>query len=428
MKISMPKFGSKTRIDNLSLNHLPAQWWVLIIVGGILCAAGVFMTARYTLVHTTMHSDFTNDYRAAQALRAGNSIYGATNDHPPFMTFMFVPLTLLPYRSAFLLWSLLSLCFYIFSIWCVVRTLRIETALSWTPLLLGTALCWYPFLAHVALGQVSLFLLVCLIGGWGSLRREQDWLAGGLFGFATAVKLFPGLVILYLLLRKRWKALGTMALVALSCSLLPLLAISPKDFALYFLEVAPRNAARCAVFPVNSSLTGAFSKLFLEGAWIQPLVNVPWLARLLIVASSLLVLAGLCWQLWRLPLTQWGDDFAFAYVCVAMILLSPISWQHVFPLLLLPFGLLVKVQQVYPRQQLRTLSLLAFTLLSLPDVEIAKVLMQMFSPYRMPWFAALVFLAPTAGLFLLWYLLDRSVNSLDQGRDSCTNNNVVVSS
>ena len=428
MKISIPKFGSKARIDNYSLNHSPAKWWLLVVVGGILCAAGVFMTARYTLVHTTMHSDFTNDYRAAQALCAGNSIYGATNAHPPFMAFMFAPLTLLPYRSAFLLWSLLSLGFYIFSLWCVVRTLRIEIALYWMPLLLGTALCWYPFLAHIALGQVSLLLLVCLIGGWGSLRRGQDWLAGGLFGFATAMKLFPGLVVLYLLLRKRWKALSAMALMTFFCSLLPLLAISPQDFALYFLEVAPRNAARCAVFPVNSSLTGAFSKLFSEGAWIQPLVDAPWLAHLLIGVSSLLVLVGLCWQLWRLPPTQRGDDFAFAYVCVAMILLSPISWQHVFPLLLLPFGLLVKAQQVHPRQRLRTLSLLAFILLSLPDVEIAKVLMQTFSPYRMSWFAALVFLSPTAGLFLLWYLLGQSVNSLDQGRDSRTNNNVVASS
>jgi len=327
--------------------------WALLIGGWVLCSAGVFLVGTYVLAQSVAYSDFTNDYRAAEALLSGDSIYAATNAHPPFTALLLVPFTWLPYRYAYLLWSLCSICFYLFCLASVIQSLRIRVEAHWVPLLLGAMLCWYPFVAHIALGQVSLLLAMCIIVGWQALRRGHDRLAGGVFGFAAAVKLYPALFGLHLLLRRRWKALGAMALTALGCSLLPLVSVAPEDYVAYLTKIAPENAARYAAFPANASITGVVSRLFVDGPWVEPLADAPGLARGLIAALSLVVLWGLVRRLRRLPPTPTGEGFALAYVCLCMILLSPISWQHAFVLLMLPFGLVVQAQQNQGSARLR---------------------------------------------------------------------------
>ena len=103
-----------------------------------------------------------------------------------------------------------------------------------------------------------------------------------------------------------------------------------------------------------------------------------------------------------------GDDIAFTIVCLAMPLLSPISWQHVFPLLALPMGLiLAQALQTSGKERNRMLSLLfvIFVLLSLPDFQLANYVMALYAPYRMPWYAGLLFMLPTVAMCALWCML-----------------------
>jgi len=48
-------------------------------------------------------------------------------------------------------------------------------------------------------------------------------------------------------------------------------------------------------------------------------------------------------------------------------------------------------------------------MLSLPDVTLARMLAQIYAPYRMPWYSALLLVIPVFGVILLWVLLDRSL-------------------
>jgi hypothetical protein len=104
-----------------------------------------------------------------------------------------------------------------------------------------------------------------------------------------------------------------------------------------------------------------------------------------------------------MPPTAWNEDRAFALVCVTMLLISPITWWHVFPLLLLPFGLLLRDLYTRPDRRKLRLSLLALALVSLPNLEIARMLMGLYAPYRVPWFVGLLLALPTIGLILLWW-------------------------
>ena len=270
---------------------------------------------------------------------------------------------------------------------------------------MGLALIWHPFISHLALGQISIIVAACVMGAWSLLRLQHEELAGLLLGFATAFKLYPAILALYLLLRGHHKALGVMLLTAVLFSLLPLFWVAPQDFSLYITDIVGANATVYVGFPANVSWASLMERLFAGGQWIEPLWAFPQLARWLTLAFSLGFLAILAWQLQRFPRTLLGEAAAWSSVCVVMLLLTPISWQHAFALLILPLGVLGRAYQINPARWLRWCSLSVFVTFSLPDFSLGRWFMAWSAPGRMPWTLGWVMSLPTLGLLGLWLLL-----------------------
>jgi hypothetical protein len=401
---------------------------LVIAISCALIALGLALMVLRAQSIMVFFSDFTHDYVSAQAFRDGRSIYVEftqadlsaeklriaeplyraepfTNIHPPFDALLFAPLTLLPYNLSVLAWSVLSCLLYLGIGIIVLRELQIWPAFHWRLLLLGLGLCWYPFQAHIALGQLSLLVIACLIGCWVLLRRGHDGLAGVLLGLACLIKIYPGVLLLFLLCRRRWRAAGSVVATGVIGMLLTLLLVGVSDVLRYFTQVTSEAAEYTAFALINISLNGVFGRLFTDGPWISPLVTAPWLASSLTLLSTFGLLALLAFRLWRAPATQAEDDRGFALTCLAMLLISPITWQHVFPILFLPFGLLLQELWRRPNRRRIALALLALALVSLPDIDIARALMALYAPYRASWFAALAMLGSTIGLLLLCRLI-----------------------
>jgi hypothetical protein len=60
------------------------------------------------------------------------------------------------------------------------------------------------------LGQPNLVLLALMLYGFWLLQHERRWMAGSMFAFATAIKIFPVAVLPYLVWRRQWAALASM--------------------------------------------------------------------------------------------------------------------------------------------------------------------------------------------------------------------------
>jgi hypothetical protein len=72
------------------------------------------------------------------------------------------------------------------------------------------------------LGQPNLVLLAMMLYGFWSLQHQRAWLAGFMFAFATAIKVFPVAVLPYLLWRRQWAAaLGMLAFTGLLLFVVP---------------------------------------------------------------------------------------------------------------------------------------------------------------------------------------------------------------
>ena len=186
-------------------------------------------------------SDFfdLSAYRAgARALLDGQELYrdslvdGAVASfvYPPFAAALFVPLALLPAELAqaallvvnvALLACAVSLCLRI--IGHVDRT-RATVALT-------AVLYWLePVSWTIHLGQINLLLLVLVLVDFAGVAR---WPRGLGIGLATGIKLVPGVLVLYLLVTRRFRAAGV-ALAATAATVAVSLLISPADTVAYW--------------------------------------------------------------------------------------------------------------------------------------------------------------------------------------------------
>ncbi len=450
-------------MSSRTLIHTPPMLSLVGIASLLLIGAGIVAMYNQIMGQSMHTSDFTQDYVAAQALRAGRSIYTdfavsplrpedvphihlfdtpeqVRNFHPPFTALLFVPLTFLSYPAAFALWGLLSTLLYAATGALVLYELELRLLWPWRLLLLGLALSWYPFHLHLHYGQLSLLLIVCILGAWALLRQGRPLLAGTLLGLACLIKLFPALIVATLVLsglrrllqhtaaqqpvagwrwpplllraglrEPHWQAVGAAGMVMLAGSLFTLLVVGTEDMLHYAHSVIAQDVSDYSTFVANLSTTGIFSRLFVDGAWkISPLVHAPWLASLLTLACNLAVLAIMTHQIWHLPPNRDGFNASFALACLAMLLISPISWQHMFPLLCLHFGLLFQHHCHHSAPHLMGKSMLALVLVSLPSFMMAGLLRDLYAPEQIPWSSALVMILPTAGLVLLWWLIART--------------------
>ena len=135
--------------------------------------------------------------------------------HPPFEALIFVPLTLLPYSQAFVVWDLLTVV-GLFGVAALLRR-SVITLRSIPPgqFVIG-AFAFFPVLACVLQGQDSVLLLLLCVLGYNALKRKADllggcWLALAAFKFQFIIPI----VLLLVIWKRRRVAIGFGAVAVL---------------------------------------------------------------------------------------------------------------------------------------------------------------------------------------------------------------------
>jgi Glycosyltransferase family 87 len=142
--------------------------------------------------HQLYDAEVQRQYQARYAGRVGTLYI-----HPPFEAVLYLAVTWLPLRQAYLLWSLLSLAFLAL----VARRLAKETLLPWDwRALFAASLAFVPLLLCFLQGQDSLLLLLLVVLAFTALRRDSTfaagcWLGLGLFKFHLVLPLVLVLVL-----------------------------------------------------------------------------------------------------------------------------------------------------------------------------------------------------------------------------------------
>ncbi len=399
----------------MSQTYLSIRKWLLIIIGLLFCLAAIYLLnirIRY-LEYSSV--DLQQDYYAARHLVNHESIYSDTeyiNNHPPITALLMVPLSFLPYKDAAIIWTLLSIILYILSGWLVLRELNIHLPREYLLILIGFGLCWHPFLMNIGLGQWSIIIGLCIVLCWICLHHDRNILAGIILGLACLIKFYPGLLLVYLLLMKRWKALLATILVVILGTILIAMIIGPKEVIYYFTTVVPFDTKEYTASPENYSILGTLGKFFVGGYLIEPIFVSPIPINMLAIIFDFGVLAILVRNMCSLPIDKDSNDIKFALTLIAMLFISPLFWQHNLTIMTIPIFILLMsiVNKSIKLNSEYGLALLAMILLSLPDISIGRLLVSLTYLNRLPWYLGLVFLMYDIGLIILWVLLFRSRN------------------
>jgi hypothetical protein len=257
--------------------------------------------------------------------------------HPPLMSVCVAPVAgALSVSGTYAVLCLLSFAATLLMLALVARGLDWSLSRGEAVALVLLALGWSPLIGTLRNGQSALILGLLLVAGWYCLRRGRPYLGGALVGGACCLKLFPGLLLVYLLLRNRRAFLGG-AVTVLALTVVVGTLAGWHTFAEH--SATSRGVMReYAAYANNLSLLAALARaLDVPGTLSAP-------TRLAFAVLAGLLLGGLV-ALCRHELRPGAAgtrrfDLEYAGVLVLMILLSPVTWDHYLPVLLLPLALL----------------------------------------------------------------------------------------
>ncbi|MFG2088869.1 MULTISPECIES: glycosyltransferase 87 family protein [unclassified Spirillospora] len=249
--------------------------------------------------------------------------------YPPFAAVLAVPFTLLPWRAAQLVWTALVYAALVAAVCYAFRDL-IRRFGRWAPLAAGVlvaAMTWLePVRDQFRFGQVGLFLLAMCLAD--CCARTARWPRGMLVGLAVAIKLVPGVFLIWFLITGRRDALGN-ALLTAAAATLGGFALLPSDSSDYWFHVLLQGGDRTGAVDgtTNQAVHGIVARILDEG----PARTLVWLALALVVAYYGFRWARRTSQAADLRAGADSASLLLASVAIAGLLsvvLSPVGWIH----------------------------------------------------------------------------------------------------
>jgi alpha-1,2-mannosyltransferase len=245
------------------------------------------------------------------------STYGFT--YPPFAAITMLPMAVLSAPATMVISVIASVVVTsVLLYWLVDPISRRQGWTRWFAL--GVAGClaaaFEPLRETINFGQVNMLLVFAVAADLLLVISRGRWFGGVGIGLATAVKLTPGIFIVYLLVTRRWRAAAVASATATAATVFAALVV-PDDSRVFWTD-ALWNTDRVGslAFISNQSLEGAVARL--HPAHPSTLL---WMAAVLAVAAV--------WLHRIRRAAAVGDDLTgFALTGVLGCLLSPITWVH----------------------------------------------------------------------------------------------------
>ena len=340
----------KTTAQSRAKHHLPD---FLLGISPILLAAQLmgWLTFFPSALHG--HADFRQLYAAGYMVRTGHAseLYNyraqqtfqdtlVGNDEPalPFIrpayqALLFVPFSLLPYRTAYLAFLALNLVLLAIA-FRLLRSTMENLARVWRGLPVLVFLVFYPIALALMQGQDSILLLALLAAALVSVDHGRNLTAGILVGLGLFKMQIVVPIALLFLLWKRWRFFAGFAL---SGGLVSLISV-------WVVGVTPTSAYARSLFSVGAGLAAGASD-FKVPLRVRIMANLRglifgliggrlpafWIQALTLVVSIIVLL----WVARSAP-PKLAETDALAIAITASVIVSYYLFMHDLSVLMIP--------------------------------------------------------------------------------------------
>ena len=262
---------------------------------------------------------------SARAWVSGGSLYdyrdptfNLSATYPPIGPILFSTLTPFTADGREVLFTAISLLALFGCAWSIAGLATVDPArrFEWSSWAFTAATVTIPVWLTLRQGQINLILWLLVLVDLDAMRRSSRWSGIGI-GIATAIKLVPGLFLLWLAASKRWRPM-TRAIGALSAATALGWALAPADSMTYWTSLLWESDRVGSVSDGrNNSALGVIARVVEQGtirtgAWVLILMAVLGIALIRSLRAS-----------------RENDFLAVAAIVgCASAVVSPISWTH----------------------------------------------------------------------------------------------------
>ncbi|MDT0533167.1 glycosyltransferase family 87 protein [Micromonospora sp. DSM 115977] len=268
--------------------------------------------------------------RAMDWWAAGNPLYDYVQPdrvqgelyftYPPFSALLLRPFALLPLGATVAIFTVLTgLAVVVTTRWLLAPVIArhgLPRVFSLTVAVL-LVLAVESTRETITFGQINMLLVVLILADLlFAVPRASRWAGVGV-GLATALKLFPGIFIVYLLATRRWRAAAVASATAATATLLAA-AVAPRDsWRFWTHELWATDRVGRTDYTGNQSLFGLLSRITAPEKPHQLL----WLLLVAVVAG---------YGLWRAARAARAGDMLTGLALTGLVgsLVSPITWTH----------------------------------------------------------------------------------------------------
>jgi glycosyl transferase family 87 len=348
------------------LRQRPVQVAALAVVAALVLA---FRALQFALLTREVQwgYDFSFYWTAGRRLLNGEAIYSAAQLagpyapqgqdgflYPPPFAALVAPLAALfpnDFRAAAWVWTALGAAVLVLAVLALWRSERLGDRFPimarrgrW--FLVAAAFAFPPVVGELVLGNVHLLLLGLLTLAWLGIRRDDrqgEWIAGLAVGAAAIIKVFPGVLIVWFLLTRRYRAAAGVVVGAAALTLVTLPVTGIEPWLQYPTVLANLSA------PADTTDTLA------PTVWLAPVLGFT-VARIVVTVVGLAILA---WAALRAGPQPSPDatrpDYAaigmesaarrettarsFAIAVTISVLIAPALYHHYLAVLVLPLVL-----------------------------------------------------------------------------------------
>jgi hypothetical protein len=323
-------------------------------------------------------SDYAGYYFGSRALLQGNyeavydtwslnvliaqkgysGIFVSYTPFPPFTSIVLAPFLLFPVAVSKILFNVFSAALFV---WVLARASKYFSLPAWV-LWLVPVIFFIPLRNNIFFGQAYLLLFALLLEGYMAYKKGKPVVAALLWGVAIVFKLFPLVILFFLLAKKQYKQV---AYCVAACVLLGLVSVLLNGFAswqYYVFTIFPRaNSGE-----LNDSFTWLFQSAFMlmKNLFVYDAVQNPQVvlnSTPVFVISMVLFKALLLACCVGITIYKKATDLmAFASWITASMLLSPNGSSYSLILLLMPLLALANSKRVYLFTAIALLLLICF--------------------------------------------------------------------
>ncbi|MCU0480236.1 MAG: DUF2029 domain-containing protein [Anaerolineae bacterium] len=263
--------------------------------------------------------------------------------HPLIAIFLSPITTLLTANQTGIFWYLTNLIAFITTIYLIVKALHHNQAYSFRNYLV-MGLIFIPTAYSFFVGQINPLVMLCVVLSLHNTIHSKVRLAGFFWGISIILKIMPILFILYFIATKKLTIILYGLLTIIILNFITILFF--PDAFLNFIHILLMGSNQLNPHPANQSLGAFLARILTTNSYSYPLLNAKELAQMIhygMIAIGIISTFAILYQ--YANKTKFSSLLGFNIIFILVVLISPLSWENFYVLLVIPFVSLISYWQ-----------------------------------------------------------------------------------